>query len=95
MNEYVLEAINLAFFVIPKQEVCVLPPRGMAMPQNNFFNDEKNYSSLRQPDVDKALKNSGKIPWSDQKDKHSHTKTDKSPVAKPDMLESRKIHTGR
>lgn len=68
LNEYLIDSINLALQVIPKQDEFVLPPSDMR-PGSGFFNeDEKTYSGMKKTNtINKWMKTPGKIPISDKK----------------------------
>lgn len=93
LTEYILDSANLAFNVIPKQDDYLLPPEGEEQKLN--FSEEKDYHNLKHPSVNEIMKNPGKVPYSDKKQKLSVTPSPGGPMSQPNLLESRKIYSGR
>ena len=91
LSEYLIESVNLACNVVAKEGDFVLPSEGYISQKNSFFNDEKFYSGLKQSNIDHMMKNPGKVPYSDRKEKLSVTQANKTPVSGPNFVESKKL----
>jgi len=91
LSEYLIESVNLACNVVAKEGDFVLPSEGYISQKNSFFNDEKFYSGLKQSNIDHMMKNPGKVPYSDRKEKLSVTQANKTPVSRPNFVESKKL----
>jgi flagellar biosynthesis protein FliQ len=91
LTEYLIESVNLACNVIPKQGSFVLPPEGMPAQKNNFFTEPKNYKNIQKPTIDHLMKNPGKVPYGDKKEKYSVIQTNRTPISRPNLIESKKL----
>lgn len=94
LTEYLEDSINLAFNVIPKQGEFLLPPESMTANQNKkFFEEIKNYTGKGRPGVEEVMKNPGKIPYGDKKEKLSVSGASRSPSSHPNFVEARKLYS--
>ncbi|EKE03705.1 MAG: Flagellar biosynthetic protein FliQ [uncultured bacterium] len=91
LSEYLIESVNLGCNVVAKQGDFVLPATGFPGGKNDFFNDKKFYSSLQKSNIDNMIKNPGKVPYGDKKEGLSVTKTDKTPISRPNFVETKKL----
>lgn len=93
LSEYLVDSVNLGCTVVTKQGNFVLPPEGFNPQNKNFFTDKKIYSGAKKPNVEYLMKNPGKIPYTDNKQKAaSVTRTDRTSIARPNLIESKKLN---
>jgi flagellar biosynthetic protein FliQ len=89
--QYIRESANLAFNVVTKEDYFVLPPEGyLTKPAM----DEENYSGMKSPDkVNQIMKNPGKIPYAERKEKFSTTKAANFSKVNPNLVERKLIES--
>jgi flagellar biosynthetic protein FliQ len=91
LMEHMMDSTNLAFNIIPKSEKMILPSNGGFSGKFNF--DDEKYFGEEKPSIKDAMKNPGKVPFVDNKFKESFTKTQRSPMVNPNLIEKKKIYT--
>lgn len=96
LTDYTIESINLAFFVIPKQNQYLLPPDDGSQNNSDFFAEEqKKFASGKKPDINKLMNTPGKIPFVDKKKAPTLTKTPQIPNTHPNLVEKKKLYSGK
>lgn len=85
LGEYLQEAANLAFNVIPKEGNFVI----------TAANQDKNYSSLEKPGFNEIMKNPAKTPFAPKRTKPTYTQSNRAPNPQPNIVESKKLSTER
>lgn len=91
LNEYLIESIELAFNVIPKQDDYLLPAIGYP----GTLKESKKYTGGKRADFNSLMNTPGKVPYSDKKYKQSVTRSSPSSNAQPNLLEIMKISKGK
>ena len=86
ISKYFMEASNIAFNIVPRDEEMVLPPSGMY----SGSMEDRHYGE-KMPNIDEAINNPGKLPISDQRYKESYTKTPPDTAYPPNFIENEKI----
>ena len=88
LKEFTLQGTNLAFEVIPQTENFVLPP--------NYFKHTRPFADEMQDGIkvngkiEQIMKNPGKIPWADKKEKDKLTPA-RSATPRPNFIEINKM----
>lgn len=94
LSEYLEDSIHLALKVIPKQGDFALKPEPLRK-YRPFYEDEKDFSFIKRPDVDSMMKHPGKVPYSNTQHKESYGKANVGPSANPNLVESKRIYSQR
>ena len=85
LTDLLIESGNLAFNIIPKQGDFVLSS------DYTLGKDGKYYKDGSISDIDKFMKNPGKTPFAEQKEKLHLQKTDADSGVKPNLMETKHI----
>jgi len=92
LMEYFKRAANIAFEIVPKDEVMVLSGEEFYQYKNEL--NEKNYYGEKTMDIDEMMRNAGKTPFAGAKYKESVQKPPRSSTAQPNLLEKEHIFSG-
>ncbi len=93
LTELIREGNQLAFEVIPKNENYVLPSDYYKYTKP--FADEMRVDSFKNvPGVDEMMKNPGKVPFSDNRDRLKYNPASKQETPRPNFIERKKIMGG-
>jgi len=95
LTEYMLESVNIAFNIIPKQDDFVLPANGYAGISSSFLNDNFDETKGQQPTIDKIMKTPGKAPLSEREQGIKFNGTSQKGSVSPDLMEKNKIIESR
>ncbi len=94
LSNYIFEGVNIAFQIVPKNDVYVLP--------NDYYKYTRPFSAEMQDklnkdnSLNKALLNHGNIPWDKKATKNQiYMKSKQNPVSGPSLLEQMKIQSGK
>lgn len=93
MLDYFRESSNIAFNIVTRDEEMVLPPSSMYDKGSKIYDEE--FYGEKKPEIKEIMKNPGKIPIADQKYKQSYIKMPKDVSYPPNLIEERKLRTGR
>lgn len=88
LKDYIYESARLAFDVIPRQGNFVIS-------KNSIFYNDKNYSGLNKPGYEEMMKNPAKTPFAPHRTKPTYRSTGRVPYVEPNMVETRRMYTGR
>jgi len=92
LTEYLVDSINLGCHVVAKQGDFVLPPEDMSLAaKKKFYQEEKDFFSGKRPKVDQIMKNPGKVPFADKREKFSVKGGKTAPVSSPNFAEINKM----
>lgn len=93
LTEYLTESIELALRVIPKQGQFALSAD--TVKKRTFYEEEKDFRFIKRPDSNSIMKNPGKVPYADRKEKEVYGKANIGPSTHPNMVEASRIHSQR
>ncbi len=91
LTELIRESTMLAFNVVPKNEVYVLPANYYKYTKP-FASEMKADSFKNIPSVDEVMNNAGKPPFSNQNERVKYNAASKVPVPTPNFIERKKIN---
>ncbi len=89
LKGFVIDGVALAFNHIPKTESYVLPANYYKY--TTPFEKEMTDKFRNQSDIDEIMKNPGKVPFIDQQQKMKYIPSPRTPMPKPDFVETNKI----
>ena len=93
LGDYFKESSNIAFNIIPRDEEMILPPSNMYSQGVKFYEEE--FYGEKKPKIKEAMKNPGKVPFSQEQYKKSYTKMPKDISNPPNFIENKKIQSGK
>ena len=93
LNEFLEESFDLAFRIIPKQDNFVLPASGWYDGSNSFFDEDKDFSAMKRPDIKQLSRE--KVPYAEKIPHEQNVRTNRVESALPNIVESRKINSKR
>jgi len=89
LKGYFTDGVALAFNQIPKNDSFVLPADYYKY--TTPFEKEMTDRFKNQSDIDEIMKNPGKVPFIDQQEKTKYIPSSRTPMPKPDFVETNKI----
>ncbi len=89
LKGFVIDGVAIAFNHIPKTESYVLPANYYKY--TTPFEKEMTDKFRNQSDIDEIMKNPGKVPFIDQQQKMKYIPSPRTPMPKPDFVETNKI----
>lgn len=90
LSDFFTEGTQIAFNVIPKSANYVLPS-DYYYHTRPFASEMTDTINGKSGDIDRIMKNPGKIPWSDSQYKNKYTPAQRGANPRPNLIETNKI----
>lgn len=89
LKGFVMDGMSIAFNLVSKNDSYVLPADYYKY--TTPFEHEMNDKFKNQSNIDEIMKNPGKVPYIDKQQKNKYIPASKTPMPKPDFVETNKI----
>ncbi len=89
LKGFVMDGMSIAFNLVSKNDSYVLPADYYKY--TTPFEHEMNDKFKNQSNIDEIMKNPGKVPYIDKQQKNKYIPASRTPMPKPDFVETNKI----
>ena len=89
LKGFVMDGMSIAFNLVSKNDSYVLPADYYKY--TTPFEHEMNDKFKNQSNIDEIMKNPGKVPYIDKQQKTKYIPASRTPMPKPDFVETNKI----
>ena len=94
LNNFFVQGLGLAFNVLPKNDTFVLSSDYYKY-TSPFAGEMKADSFKNVPNINEIMKNPGKVPYIDKYEKARYNPSPRTPMPRPNLIETNKILRGQ